>query len=136
MISVTDGAVATVAFDIALLALRLTIGVGSIAHGWPKLRVAGKFATAHHFPVWLGHVAAWVQLVGGMLVLLGLFTQIAALALALFGLVATTILIVQKNEPFAAPGVHSWDAGVFYTAVPLSIALLGPGRFALDRIVG
>lgn len=126
---------ASTSLDWALLALRIAIGIGCIAHGWPKLRVAALFARDHGFPAWLGHVAAWVQFGGGILVLLGLFARPAAAALTIFGLVATYVLIVQKNEPFAKPGVHGWDSGVLYTVIPLAIALAGPGRFALERVL-
>jgi putative oxidoreductase len=122
--------------DLALLALRIACGMGCIAHGWPKLGHAADFARAHHFPVWLGHVAAWVQFGGGVLLMLGVFTRLAAAALTVFGLVATYVLIVQKKEPFAQPGVHGWDSGVLYTVIPFALLLTGPGRFALGGAWG
>lgn len=62
--------------------------------------------------------------------------DIALLALRLaIGAWATRELIWRKHEPFAAPGQHSWDAGLMYTVIPLSLLLLGPGRLSLDHLL-
>jgi uncharacterized membrane protein YphA (DoxX/SURF4 family) len=65
------------------------------------------------------------------LIALGVYAQPAAWLLVGFGLFATYVLIVRKREPFAAPDVHCWDAGLLYTVIPLTIALAGPGRYVL-----
>ena len=117
--------------DTALLVLRVAFGIACVAHGWPKVRAIDKFAAGHHLPLWLAWIAALTQFFGGLAMITGLFARPAAVALVLFALFATYVLIVRKKEPFAAPDVHCWDSGVLYAVIPLAIALAGPGRFAV-----
>jgi len=121
--------------DLALLLLRVAIGIGSLAHGLNKIGKIPLFAADHHLPIWLARVATVTQVAGGALILVGLATFPAALGLTIFGVVATGELIFRKNEPFARPGVHTWDSGVLYTVIPAAVLLAGPGRFALDAVI-
>jgi putative oxidoreductase len=118
--------------DLALAALRLAIGIGSFVHGINKLGKVDRFAASHALPLWLAWVATGTQIGGGALLVVGLATPVAALGLTVFGVWATYELIVRKHEKFAAPGQHSWDAGVMYTVIPFALLLLGPGRVSLD----
>lgn len=122
------------ALDAALLALRLGFGVCSFAHGRLKVGKVRNFATHNRLPLWLANLAVFVQTVGSLMIVVGLFTQVAAAALTIFGLVATVIL-VRRGEPFVAMGQHSWDAGVVYTVMPLALMLLGGGAWSLDRLM-
>ncbi len=119
--------------DVALLLMRLVVGVGSFVHGKGKVGAIHLFEADHHLPRWLAWVAAIAQFAGGICFVLGLFTPLAAVALVIFYCYATYVLIYNKNEPFAAPGKHSWDSGLLYLVIPLAILLIGPGRFSLDR---
>ncbi|HTO48684.1 MAG TPA: DoxX family protein [Burkholderiales bacterium] len=121
--------------DWASLALRLAVGCGSFVHAKNKFRKVHLFAAGHHLPIWLAWVATFVQLLGGIALILGLGTPIAALGLTIFGLWATLELVFRKREKFAAPGEHTWDTGVMYTAIPLAILLTGPGRYSLDHLL-
>ena len=121
--------------DWASLALRLAVGGGSFVHAKNKFGKVHLFAAGHHLPMWLAWVATFVQLLGGIALILGLATPIAALGLTIFGLWATLELIFRKREKFAAPGEHTWDTGVMYTAIPLAILLTGPGRYSLDYLL-
>jgi putative oxidoreductase len=121
--------------DWALLALRLAIGIGSVIHGKNKLGKVHLFAADHHLPMWLAWIATFVQVLGGIALILGVGSGIAALGLTIFGLWATLELIFRKEEKFAAPGEHTWDAGVMYTVIPLAILLAGPGRYSLDYVL-
>ena len=85
--------------------------------------------------MWLAWVATFVQILCGIALILGIGTPIAALGLTIFGLWATVELIYRKREKFAAPGEHTWDTGVMYTAIPLAILLAGPGRYSLDYLL-
>jgi putative oxidoreductase len=120
--------------DLALLLLRIAFGIGSFVHGKNKLGKVHLFAADHHLPLWLAWVATAVQIAGGVAIALGFATPVAALGLTVFGAWATLELIYRKKEPFAAPGRHTWDAGVMYTAIPLAILLAGPGAYSLDRL--
>jgi putative oxidoreductase len=121
--------------DLALLALRLAAGIGSFVHGRNKLGHVDRFAQSHALPLWLARLATGVQIGGGIALAVGLATPLAALGLTVFGAWATVELIHRKGEPFAAPGRHSWDAGLMYTVVPLAVLLCGPGAYSLDALI-
>ena len=109
----------------AMLPLRLTLGVIFIAHGaqkvfgtWegPGLRAFMNFPPPYPFmrPAWLWMGAAAVaELLGGILVLLGLFTRFGAFLIACVMLTAML-------------GVH-WSKGFFVSSMGIeySLALLG-----------
>lgn len=120
--------------DAGLLILRLAVGIGSFIHGMNKVGKVHLFAGDHHLPNWLAAIAMWVQIIGGACLVLGFATFPAALGLVIFYLVATQELIVRKKEPFARPGVHTWDSGLLYLAIPLAILVAGPGRYSLDAL--
>jgi hypothetical protein len=67
------------AVDRMLLLLRVCVGIGFVLHGWGKVREAGGFAAANGVPVFLGTAAAQVQCIGGLLLVVGLLTPVAAL---------------------------------------------------------
>jgi len=121
--------------DLGLLALRLAAGIGSFVHGRNKLGHIDRFAQAHALPIGLARFATGTQIAGGAALALGLATPLAALALTVFGAWATVELIHRKGEPFAAPGRHSWDAGLLYTVVPLALLLCGPGAYSIDALI-
>lgn len=123
----------------ATVPLRLALGTIFIAHGAQK--VFGAFggrglsawisATA---PLglwpswfWMG-AAAFSELIGGVLVLLGLFTRLGALAIA--GVMLIAIFGVHRQAFFANQN------GIEFPLALLSIAItllyLGGGRFSVD----
>ncbi len=121
--------------DAGLLLLRLAVGIGSFVHGMNKVGKVHLFAGDHDLPHWLAWIAMVVQIAGGACLVLGFATFPATLGLIIFYLVATQELIVRKKEPFARPGVHTWDAGLLYLVIPLAILLAGPGQFSLDAML-
>ena len=70
-----------------LLALRLALGVIFFAHGYPKLAHLGGgmqgFFVEHGLPGYFVYVAGVLEVFGGLMLMLGLFTRPAALVLAL-----------------------------------------------------
>ena len=65
-----------------LLALRLALGVIFFAHGYPKLAHLGggmqEFFVQHGLPGYFVYVAGVLEVFGGLLLMLGLFTRPAA----------------------------------------------------------
>src|SRR5437773_12393087 len=70
-----------------LLALRLALGVIFFAHGYPKLAHLGGgmqgFFVEHGLPGYFVYVVGVLEVFGGLMLMLGLFTRLAALVLAL-----------------------------------------------------
>ncbi|MET9076539.1 DoxX family protein [Streptomyces sp. NPDC004232] len=81
---------------------------------------------------WPGWWAAVIELVGGVLVSLGLFTRVAAVVCS--GSMAYAYFSV--HQPHALfPMVNGGEPAVLFCWTFLLIACLGPGAYALDALV-
>ena len=66
----------------ALLLLRPFVGIAFIQHGSGKLPHPAEFAAEFSNTVWLGLATMLTQLVGGIMLILGALTPLAALGIA------------------------------------------------------
>jgi putative oxidoreductase len=129
--------------DLALLVLRLVVGLFFVGHGAQKLWGAfggnGIAGTAQFFesigirPGRRNALAAgWSEFLGGALLALGLFTPLAALLI--IAVMTTAILAVHaKNGPWVT------DSGFEYNLVLVAIAFVvaaNPGDWSLDAAFG
>ena len=114
-----------------LLILRLFVGAAFVLHGSGKLNDIAGFSAEYHVPYLMGAAAMLTQLIGGVLLIVGFLTPLAALGITSTVAVAAAFLI-QKGEPFINPNGHSWENAAFYTAAGICLALLGAGRYSLD----
>jgi putative oxidoreductase len=117
--------------DLALLMLRVFIGVAFWFHGSGKVVDVAAFAAEFQIPPLLAMVAAYTQVAGALLLIAGLLTPAAALALAATMGVAMMQLIT-RGERFVDPGGHSWEAAAFYFVANVVLVLAGPGRWSID----
>jgi putative oxidoreductase len=114
------------------LLLRLVLGTSMIYHGYPKVVPHG--ALDHHahfvatlgFPAWLGYISAFTEFAGGILLILGLLTRLAAFMVAINMLVA--LITVNRHHGYAG---SEYSLALFVIAVMLTV--YGPGAIALDR---
>src|ERR1700685_3570828 len=72
---------------LALLVMRLGLGGIMLAHGYHKvfggLHHHAQFVAGLGLPAWLGYVSSFTEFLGGLLLLVGFFTRIAAFAVFL-----------------------------------------------------
>jgi putative oxidoreductase len=121
--------------DAALLILRVVLGVIMLYHGYPKITDFG--ATAEGFagmgiplPTVSAAFSTLAEVGGGILLLLGVATDIAGLLIAIDMLGAITFVHAKNGFSVAEGGVE-WPLALL--AMALAIALAGPGRFAVGR---
>ena len=128
----------------APLILRVMAGIVMAAHGWQKLVEFGPANFGRQalgnlgvpLPVFFGYVVTFVELIGGILLIVGLLSRLAALILAI-EMVFTTLL-VKVHVGFIAPQGSGAGAelDLLLLAAFLTILLVGPGRLALDELLG
>ena len=130
--------------DLGLLLLRVSLGVVFIAHGLQKafgwwggsgldgFKGALTEAGYQHAGL-LTYVAAGVQIAAGVLLVLGLFTPVAA-AGALAFLVNSVLVTFSAQRKNGGLFVFGSDAEylLVLVAVAAAIILIGPGRYGLD----
>lgn len=136
------------AADVATLLLRVAAGLIFIPHGWSKIGGDGAAAfagdmAAYGIPPFLGYVAAWAELVGGALLIVGLLTRIDAFLLACTMGVAAFIVQLPDALYEVPPGaiklfaaVRGIELPLAMLAICLSLVLTGGGRFSLDAAIG
>ncbi len=119
-----------------LTILRVVVGVVFIAHGGQKLFSMGYGGTNDmfaHLGVPVHDVAAAVvmavELLGGIALVLGIFTRIAAALLAI-DMTSAIAIVHIKNGFFAPRGI---ELPLTLLAALLALVLAGPGAFALDH---
>lgn len=119
------------------LALRLSLGAVFLGTGWGKLhnlqQVTGFFTELGiPFPAAQAAMVSGIELVGGTLVLLGLFTRFAALPL--IGTMAVAILTAKRPE---IDGIRSLLAFEEFTYLAgfLWLFVAGAGKASLDALL-
>ena len=122
-----------------LTVLRVVVGLVFLVHGAQKLFVFGFGGVTGLLsglgvpaPGLFAVVVTLVELVGGIALILGLFTRVVAPLLAVDMLVAT-LTVHLANGFFAQNGGYEFTLLLLAAAVALTIA--GPGEAALDRIL-
>jgi putative oxidoreductase len=118
----------------AALLLRLSLGTMFVAHALLKLFVFTLPGTAQFFqslglPGALGYVTFAAELVGGILLILGVGTRWVAAALVPIMLGATWAHL-GNGWLFSAPK-GGWEYPAFWTVTLFVQALLGDGAYAL-----
>ena len=119
---------------VALLLLRVFVGIAFIQHGSGKLMHPSEFAAEFGIPIWLALATMLVQLSGGTLLILGALTPLAALGIAGTMLTAT-IFLFNRGEPFINTVGHSWENSAFYLMASICLVLSGAGPWSLDAWV-
>ena len=119
---------------IAALLLRLSLGTMFVAHALLKVFVFTPAGTAQFFeslglPGALGYATIAAELVGGVLLILGVRTRIVALALVPV-LLGATWAHSGNGWLFASPN-GGWEYPAFWAVTLVVQALIGDGAFAL-----
>jgi putative oxidoreductase len=114
-----------------LSVLRIVVALIFIEHGTQKF-LGFPSAPANGFPELysLGWWQGIIEIAGGALLLLGLFSRLVAFILAGDMAVAYWMVHAPKS-PY--PVLNAGDAAILYCFVFLYIAAAGPGSWSLDR---
>jgi putative oxidoreductase len=116
--------------DFGLLLVRLALAAVFIAHGWQKLQdingVVGFFGQISiPLPGVMAYVVALTEFLGGIAMLVGLWTQLAGCLLAIVMVVA----IMQVR--FAKGFIGGYEFELTLLLIALGIALAGPGSYSV-----
>lgn len=122
--------------NFGLLFYRFALGISMFYHGYLKyvsgeqgLYKVGTMLSAlgvpSGFEVILGTIASYAEMVGGILIVIGLFTRIGSL-LIIGTLAVATILNLNGN-------FFSWDYPSQMGFGAIMLFLAGAGRYSLDK---
>jgi putative oxidoreductase len=130
-----------VLLSLALLALRIGLGVELVVHGWPKIKKPGGMAG------WLGQMGmkpavfwSWIvaltEFLGGIALILGLLTRFAAFFVTIqFLLISFYLKPVKMKVAFTTPQGAGWEFDWLILIMSLALLLAGSGAYGLDRVL-
>lgn len=114
--------------DLGLLILRLAVGIIFVAHGWAKFAdMSGTiiFFDQLGMPALFAYLTAAVELLGGLALIIGIYTDLAALLLAAIMAVA---LVYVKMATLKLGLVGGYELDLILLAANLTIMFAGPGK--------
>jgi putative oxidoreductase len=121
---------------LAILVLRLMAGLAFLQHGWPKIQHAfGWMGAEAPVPGVLQALAALAEFGGGIALLLGLVTRLAALGIACVMLVAIFMVHLPQGDPFVSTVGGSYELAAVYLAIMVVLILRGAGQYSLDATI-
>ena len=125
-------------YDTALMLLRAALGMMIFVHGYNKAFRGGKLAGTGRWFESMGMrpgkvhatLAAGTEMGVGVLLVLGLLTQLAAAGL--IALMVVAFWTVHRDKGFMITG-EGWEYVALIAVMSLVTAILGPGRLSLDN---
>ncbi len=119
---------------LALLVMRVVLGVIFIAHGWQKvfsMQGVEKMVSGLGFPWWTAFVLTAAELGGGILVLVGLLTRLGAFAIC----VDMCVAIAKVHWPHGLKGPQGFEFPLACAGLAFALIFLGAGPIALDAVL-
>jgi putative oxidoreductase len=119
---------------LALFVMRLALGAVIVGHGYQKV-----FGGLHHHvefvaslgpPGWTAYLSSFTEFLGGLLVLVGLFTRVAAFAICID--LSVAIAKVHFHNGLMAKGGYEFPLAL--AALAFGLIFFGAGPIALDHI--
>ncbi|MDB6178704.1 DoxX family protein [Paracoccus sp. Z330] len=115
--------------------LRVTLGLLFLTHAWLKIFVFTPAGTAGYFqslglPAALAYLTIALEVLGGLALILGIYSRIAALVLVPV-LIGTIVTVHGAAGFFFSNEGGGWEYPAFWTIGLLVSAMLGEGAYAL-----
>jgi len=130
--------------DLALLLLRVSFGLIFAIYGWLHVVDVAGFtdAFANRFNIPFASISApfvaWVEFLGGIAAMLGIFTRYSGLLLAITMVVSTLVVRMpaglQEGRDFLGLIGH-WDFDLILFSVGIALMILGPGKYSVEKFV-
>ena len=121
-----------------LLVLRIVVGVTFFAHGWLKFHGMGMPGTTGFFTglgipnaALMAWVVVLVEMLGGIAIILGIFTLPAGLLLTVD--MIGVLLTAKRGASLIGP--KSYELELNLLAAAFALALAGPGMFSLSQLL-
>jgi len=104
-----------------------------VLHGLPKIQnPMGWMQGPQAMPGFLQLLAALAEFGGGIALMLGFFTRLGALGIAIT--MAVAIFTAHAGDPFVAQGKRSFESAALYLAAASMLLLGGPGAYSVDYL--
>jgi len=119
---------------LALFVMRLALGAIMADHGYHKvfggMHQHVQFVASLGLPAWSAYLSAFAEFLGGLLLLLGLFTRAAALAVCID--LSVAIAKVHIHNGLIAKGGYEFPLAL--ATLAFALIFFGGGAIAFDHI--
>ena len=123
---------------LALLFVRLALGAIMVAHGYHKvfggLPHHAQMVASLGLPAWLGYISAFAEFFGGLLILVGFFTRVAAFAVFIDLFVAIW-KVHFHNGLIGTPDRPGYEFALATAALAFALIFSGGGPIAIDHVL-
>ena len=123
--------------DLGLLVLRIALGLLILLHGIAKLRHGlgpiEEMVVAHGMPSFVAYGVLVGEVVAPLMLLLGMYARIGALLIAINMLFALALAHMSQLVQLNDQGGWALELQGMYLAAAVALALLGPGRYAINQ---
>jgi len=120
---------------LALLVMRLTLGTIMLVHGYHKvfggLHQQADLVARLGFPHWMGYVSSFTEFLGGLFILAGFFTRVAAFAIC----VDLVVAIWKVDWHNGLTGDHGFEFPLAAATLAFALIFFGAGPIALDHVL-
>jgi putative oxidoreductase len=120
---------------LALVGMRLALGAVMVGHGYHKV-----FGGLHHhaqlvsglgLPAWSAYLSSLTEFFGGLMILAGLFTRLAAFAMC----IDLGVAIWKVHWPHGLMGEGGFEFPLALATIAFALIFFGGGPIALDHIL-
>lgn len=123
--------------DIGKLVLRLTLGILMLLHGIAKLRygISGieGMVQSHGLPAFFAYGVFVGEVIAPLLLIFGFYARIGGLIIAFNMVVAVALAHSSQLFDIAKSGGWELELQGFFLLTAIVVALIGPGKFAINR---
>ena len=123
--------------DLGRLVLRIALGLLILLHGIAKLRHGlgpiEEMVVAHGMPSFVAYGVLVGEVVAPLMLLLGVYARIGALLIAINMLFALALAHMSQLVQLNDQGGWALELQGMYLAAAIALALLGPGRYAINQ---
>ena len=114
--------------------MRLTLGAVMVGHGYHKvfggLQHHAQVVASLGLPAWTSYLSSFAEFFGGLLVLLGLFTRVAALAIC----IDLSVAIAKVHLHNGMMGNGGYEFPLALATLAFALIFFGAGPIAFDHI--
>jgi putative oxidoreductase len=119
---------------LALLVMRLVLGAVMVGHGYHKvfggLHHHAQFVASLGLPAWTAYISSFTEFLGGLLLLMGLFTRVTAFAIC----INLSVAIAKVHFHDGLMGNGGYEFPLALAALAFALTFFGGGPIALDHI--
>jgi putative oxidoreductase len=121
---------------LGLFILRVVLGIIMVVHGYHKvfggLHHHAQFVASLGMPAWLGYVSAFTEFLGGIALVAGVLTRIAALAVC----VDMCVAIAKVHWHNGLTGQGGFEFPLSLAAIAFALIFAGAGPISVDWLTG